>query len=181
VRVATAHEVRRAVSRRDRVLLSATGVAALLLVIGLALYLRPLDPDVLALQTAWSPRRFAEIVHAWPAEHLARFRAHLPVDGLLLLTYGAFGYLLATRTALFAGRGDFGRGMARCMLPLAAGFDAVENLLHAWLTEVPRIGPSWPYAASAFASACKWALLIGYGLLLARALLDAAPDANEPR
>jgi len=174
-----APEAVRAASRRDLMLVSATGMLALVLFVGLAIYLQPLDPDVLALQMASSPRRFAEIIHAWSPEHLARYRAHLPVDGLLLLSYGAFGYLLATRTALFAGRGVFVRGVARCLLPLAAVFDATEDLLHAWLTEMPRFGPTWPYAVSAQASTWKWVLLIGYGLLVVRALFDDGATAND--
>lgn len=150
----------------------ATGGLSALLFIALTVDLWPLEPGVLALQMAFGARRFAEVIHAWSAEDLARYRAHLPVDGLLLLSYGAFGVLLATRTRLFAGRSARARSIARALLPLAALFDAGENLWHAWLTEVPRFGLFWPYVLSAGCSALKWLLMMGFGLLVVRALLD---------
>ena len=58
-----------------------------------------LQPGVTVLQFAWTPRGFGEIVHVWSPGDLARYRLHLPVDSLLLLAYGSFGWLLATRTA----------------------------------------------------------------------------------
>lgn len=148
-----------------------TGICAVTLFSGLAIYLAPLEPGILALQLAFTPRAFGSIIHAWPPEHLARYRAHLPVDGLLLLAYGAFGFLLATRTALFsASRAGLGR-LAAWTLPLAAAFDAMENVLHAWLTAAPRFGVPLAYAVSASASATKWMLLLVFGGLVLHGLL----------
>ena len=79
-----------------------TGLSAIGLIAGLGWYLAPLEPDVLVLQFAFTPRAFGEVIHAWPAEHLSRFRAHLAADCALLLSYGAFGFLLATRTPVLA-------------------------------------------------------------------------------
>lgn len=125
-----------------------------------------LQPGVTVLQFAWTPRGFGEIVHVWSPEDLARYRLHLPVDSLLLLAYGSFGWLLATRTALFASL----PGRARFVLPLAAVFDAVENALHAWLTEMPRFGMHGLYLLSTTCSALKWALLFGFAALVLWAL-----------
>ena len=125
-----------------------------------------LQPGVTVLQFAWTPRGFGEIVHVWAPEDLARFRLHLPVDSLLLLAYGSFGWLLATRTALFAALPGHARGAARFVLPLAAAFDAVENALHAWLTEMPRFGLHGLYLLSTTCSALKWALLFGFAALV---------------
>ena len=125
-----------------------------------------LQPGVTVLQFAWTPRGFGEIVHVWPPEDLARYRLHLPVDSLLLLAYGSFGWLLATRTALFAALPGHARGAARFVLPLAAAFDAVENALHAWLTEMPRFGLHGLYLLSTTCSALKWALLFGFAALV---------------
>ena len=151
-----------------------TGTVALALFVALALYLAPLHPGVLALQFAATPSDFGAIVHAWPAEDLARFRAHLPIDMLLLVAYGSFGHLLATRTALF-GRlpAPLGRA-ARWLLPLAALFDAAENALHAWLTEVPRFGVPVAYRLAASCAIAKWSLLIAFGLMVAVALAQVA-------
>jgi len=147
------------------------GSLAAALFAGLAWTLAPLEPGVLALQFAFTPRAFAEIVHAWPAEHLARYRAHLPVDFLLLTAYACFGYLLVTRTALFIAAGARLRRVATWTLPLAATFDAVENGLHAWLTAAPRFGSELAYAAAGTASVAKWMLLLLFGGLVAHALL----------
>ncbi|MBV2264660.1 MAG: hypothetical protein KUL79_14065 [Thauera sp.] len=125
-----------------------------------------LQPGVTVLQFAWTPRGFGEIVHVWPPEDLARYRRHLTVDCLLLLAYGSFGWLLATRTALFASLPGRGRDAARLTLPLAAVFDAVENAFHAWLTEMPRFGLHGLYLLSTTCSALKWALLFGFAALV---------------
>ncbi|ODU06585.1 MAG: hypothetical protein ABS84_17760 [Rubrivivax sp. SCN 71-131] len=148
-----------------------TGLGAAALLAGLAIYLAPLEPGILALQLAFTPQAFARIIHVWPPDHLARYRAHLPVDGLLLLAYGAFGFLLSTRTALFsASRAGLGR-LAAWTLPFAAAFDALENISHAWLTAAPRLGVPLAYAVSASASAAKWTLLLVFGGLVIHGLL----------
>ena len=121
-----------------------------------------LQPGVIVLQFAWTPRGFGEIVHVWPPEDLERYRLHLPLDSLLLLAYGSFGWLLATRTALFASLPRLACAAAPFVLPLAAAFDAVENALHAWLTEMPRFGLHGLYLLSTSCSALKWALLFGF-------------------
>ena len=143
---------------------------AVLLFAGLAWYLAPLNPGVLSLQFAATPRAFGAVVHAWPAEHLARYRAHLPVDGLLLLAYGSFGYLLATRSLWMAALSPRMRWMATWALPAAALFDAVENALHWWLTELPRFGVPLVYGLAAAASGLKWLLIVVFMLLLSHAL-----------
>jgi hypothetical protein len=147
-----------------------TGLASLGLFAGLAWYLAPLEPGVLALQFAFTPKAFAAIVHAWPAEHLEKFRAHLPIDCALLLGYGCFGYLLASRSKLFARSSRAARCAATWALPLAAAFDAAENALQGWLTAVPRFGVTLPYFAAALCSIAKWMLLAGFAIAVAHAL-----------
>lgn len=147
------------------------GIATAALLLGLAWYLAPLDPNILALQFAFTPRVFGEIIHAWPAEHLLRYRTHLPFDALLLLCYGAFGYLLESRTAIFSHLPATVRTWARWALPAAAGFDAIENGLHWWLTAAPRFGVPLPYAISASCSTLKWLLLFAFALTIAYALV----------
>lgn len=150
-----------------------TGAAALLLFAGLAWYLAPLEPGVLALQLAFTPRAFAQVVHSWPPEHLLRYRAHLPFDLLLLASYGSFGYLLASRSGLFV---DYRRSIRTAVswaLPLAAIFDAAEDALHWWLTEIPRFGVFLPYFVSATCSTLKWALLFGFAIAVIHALTRA--------
>ena len=151
-------------------LLWLSGLAALALLATLAWTLAPLQPGVVALQLAFTPGAFGGIVHAWPVEHLQRYLAHLPWDGVLLVCYGSFGWLLATRTRVFEACPPALRRAARWLLPWAALFDAVENLLHAWLASAPRFGVPWAYALSATASSLKWLLLLAFAGLTASAL-----------
>ena len=150
-----------------------TGIASLILFAGLSLYLAPLHPGIVALQLAFTPRSFATIVHAWPPEHLLRYRSHFPFDFLLLVCYGAFGWLLATRSVLFAHGSRRVRATAALMLPLGAIFDAAENALHLWLTEVPRFGVVVPYVIAAACASFKWALLMGFTVAVIHALMTA--------
>lgn len=132
--------------------------------------LAPLQPGALVLQLAWTPRGFGEIIHLWSAEDLARYRAHLIVDCALLLAYGSFGWLLATRTRLLAPLPPRVQALAPFLPLFAAGFDVLENSLHWWLTAAPRFGMPWLYLASASAAALKWLLLMLFVALLLWAL-----------
>ncbi len=157
-----------------------TGIAALALFTGLAWTLAPLEPGIISLQFAFTPGSFAAVVDAWPAGHLARYRAHLPVDCLLLACYGSFGYLLAQRSTLLARCSPAVCVAARWALPLAAVFDATENALHWWLIEAPRSAATFPYALSAACSGLKWALLLGYAIAVVHALTRAGGSPTRP-
>lgn len=147
------------------------GALALLLVVGLAIFLAPLEPGVVALQLTFSPRAFAEVLHLWSPQDLARYRRHLPIDFALLAAYGSFGFFLARRTAMFAGWSPRARALAAGLLPSAAVCDAAENLLHGWLTEVPRFGVPAVYPIAGSLALLKWLLIIGFGVLVAWAVL----------
>lgn len=150
------------------------GLAALALFIGITAWLAPLDPGIVQLQFAATPKAFGAIVHAWGTEGLERYRAHFPADFALLACYAAFGWRLARRTRAFAPLPARARTIAAWALPAAALADATENALHLWLTAAPRFGTAWPYALAAACAAIKWALLLGFVLLLAGALLRSA-------
>ena len=158
-----------------RAAVAAAGLVALALLIALALMLWPLRPGVLALQFAATPRAFGAVVHAWGPEGLALYRAHLPWDFALLGAYAVFGWLLARHTALFRPLGARWQTLAAAALPLAALFDATENLLHGWLTAAPRFGLGWLYALSASVAAAKWLCLLGFAGLVCAALLRRDP------
>lgn len=147
-----------------------SGLAALVLLVGLGAYLSPLRPGVLALQLTFTPAAFGTIIHHWSSADLARYRWHLPVDGFLLAAYGAFGWLLTTRTKAFAAYAPSRQRLCALLLPLAACFDAAENVLHAWLTEVPRFGMPVVYAAAGSVALAKWLLLMLFAAVLAHAL-----------
>lgn len=150
-----------------------SGLTALALFAGLAWYLAPLNPGALALQFAFMPRTFGEIVHFWPPADLARYRNHLPVDFLLLAAYAVFGYFVAQRAAVFRDRSSLFRRVLGWLLPVAALFDALENTLHWWLTEAPRFGVPLAYTVAAGASALKWLLIVVFCVLCLYAVLRA--------
>lgn len=150
-----------------------SGAVALILLGGLGWYLAPLEPGILVLQLAFTPRAFGEIIHFWSVDDLARYRAHLPFDFGLIVAYSVFGYSLASETTVFAGLSRFWSSFARWCLPLAGVFDVVENLLHGWLTEIPRFDVPLAYAVSASCSLTKWLLLAAFALLVAYAAARA--------
>jgi hypothetical protein len=147
-----------------------TGLGTAILAGFIAWHLAPLEPGALSLQFAFSPRAFGAIVHLWSPADLARYRAHLPMDGVLLLAYGTFGFLVGTSTGVFAGQSRRLRRTASGLLPAAASFDALENALHAWLTAAPRFGVPAAYAIAAGSAVLKWLLVLGFALLCAHAL-----------
>lgn len=151
------------------------GIAAAVLFTAMNFMLAPLDPGPLTLQFAFTPQAFARVIHSWSPAQLALYRAHLPLDFVLLGCYGAFGYLLASRSSLFAAWRPASRAAARWCLPAAAGFDAIENALHLWLTAMPRFDVTLPYLAAALCSTAKWLLLCAFALAAARALVQARP------
>jgi len=157
-------------------LITGLGVATLGLFAGLAWYLAPLEPSILALQLAFTPRAFASVIHIWPAEHLARYRAHLPVDGVLLLAYGTWGYLFASRSALWANLGGAPKWLGLWTLPLAAAFDAVEDGLHWWLTEAPRFDLPLPYLIAGFSASLKWIMALAFLAAILYAVSRAPED-----
>lgn len=165
--------------RASRRALWATGLGALALFAVLLVALAPLEPGVLALQMAYTPRRFGAIVHQWSPAQLMLYRAHLPFDGLLLLLYGSFGWLLAAHTRVLAPLPRRLQRLAAPWLPTAALCDAIENLLHGWLTEAPRFGAAGLYLWASGCSLLKWFLLAGYALLVAAALWRDAPRAPQ--
>lgn len=148
-----------------------TGLATLILTASLIRYLVPLGTDVVALQLAFHPPNFGHIVHSWTPDELQRYRQHLPFAIALAACYGTFGYLFASCTAFFAGLGSLSRLVAKWSLPLAAISHAVANALHLWLTAAPRFGLHAVYATSAGLSLLKWAMLIGFGLVVVHALI----------
>lgn len=161
-----------------RALLWLSGLATVVLGAGIAWYLAPLSPGVLVLQFAFSPRVFGEVIHLWPAEHLLRFRKHLPADYLLAFCYGLFAYLLARQTTILSHSGAVARSFLTWALPIAAGCDWLENALHGWLTEAPRFGTTWPYWAAAGSAAAKWSLLLAWGLGIVFALWSRIDERN---
>jgi len=135
------------------------GLVAALLFVAMAIHSAPLAPTIPALQLAFSEAAFREILARWGTEGLLRFRWHFAIDFPFLLAYGTWGYLLATRTQLFAGLAGWRRLLA-WLLPAAAGLDALENLLHLYLVQADAGVPALLFPLAGSVAAGKW-LLIG--------------------
>ena len=147
----------------------ATGIAALLLFIGLAVYLLPLQPNIVALQFAFNAEAFRAILGQWGPEGVALFRSHLPVDVVLLVAYGTFGYLLTTRTTVFASYTSLVRLRISVLMPVAAVADAMEDMLH-WYLIGGHLGSAGLLVPIATAySALKFAGIAMFGLAVLHA------------
>ena len=145
----------------------ALGMAIVGLFMGLGWYLQPLQPSIVALQFTFSPGAFQAVLDAWGPQGMQRFRTHLGFDGALLLCYGAFGYLLVVRGPWFGGFSTLARRHVAILMPLAALFDAVENLLHGHLTSETLVTASVVYGAAGGAASAKWLCLLLFALLCA--------------
>ena len=146
------------------------GLLSLLLLLGLTVFLLPLQPTIVALQLAFSPASFQAVLRAWQPQGVALFRAHLLPDTVFLLCYGVFGYLLATRTTVFC---RFDARLQRALpwlMPVAAGADAFENILH-WILTGSN-GAAWmawvPISASF--SSIKFIGIVLFGVAVGRGL-----------
>ncbi len=155
-------------------------MAALLLFVAIALYLAPLKPGIVALQLTFSPSAFQQVLAAWQADGVQRFRAHFPADFVLLLLYGSYGLLFATRTPLFGQRSAAARKRTAGLLPLAAGFDATENILHLCLTAPDSAPASILYVVAGACSVLKFVLIATFvsTVLTARSQLKKGTSTN---
>ena len=147
------------------------GAATLAVFVLVAWRTRDFSPPLVALQFTFTPASFDRIVAGWSADQLRRFREHLVLDYALLLGYGTFGWLLVTRTQVFAATTRALRGFARWMTSAAAACDALENVLEAMLvgSAQPGLGRAWLHALAGTISSTKWMLLLGFCAVTAAA------------
>lgn len=158
-------EVRRLRDRRNRVLVP-LAVATALLYLAEGMLLAPLRPSFLQLQLADTPTAFWAVAQEWVAARtMMRYVWHLPLDVAMLCCYGAFGWILGTRSDVFAPLGAFAQRVAPWILPVAAASDALENLLHLLLTDPGRGWPVVLYPLAATTSLVKFAGLATFGAL----------------
>lgn len=151
------------------------GLTSLTLLAALAAYLSPLQPDILALQFTFDQASFQAILEAWKPEGVLRYRSHLPIDYGLLLCYGAFGYVLASKTAIFTKFSPATERWLPWVMPLAALCDAVENSLHWRFTSGLQQAESSLYLVAGISATLKCALL---GVFLVSVLIALAKPAT---
>ena len=145
------------------------GVLVITLLVGIGVYLAPLDPNILHLQFAFSEQSFNAVLSKWQSGGLALYRSHIPGDFLLLTTYGVFGFQFGRerRSALAAQP-----WLAACLtwaLPLAAVADATEDVLHLVLTGANAPTNSALYLLSGSAASIKW---LGIGIFIVCILIS---------
>lgn len=161
-------------------LTAALGVFSLALLVGLGVYLAPLDPHLVALQFSFTQESFGTVLSMWGPAGVARFRSHLPVDGLLLLGYGMFGYRLAGLSPWLGVYSPANRRMLAWLLPLAALGDAGENVMH-WLLTAPQAGyPAWAYALAGACASLKWCGLLVFAAAVVWAFRKRRSHPTEP-
>jgi len=160
----------------------AWGSVSLALLVGLGAYLAPLKPSLVALQFTFTPEAFGAVLAAWQPAGVALYRSHLPVDGVLLLSYGWFGYLLASTSPLFAQYAAGHRGSLAWLLPLAAVADSGENLLHWLLTSDGTVHAPWIYALAGACASLKWCGLLVFAAAVLWAWTHRKPgsDPTQP-
>lgn len=138
------------------------GALTALLFLAMAIYTWPLRPGIPCLQLTYSAAAFQSIVAQWGTDGLARFRGHFAIDFPFLVGYGWLGYLLATATSLFATLPRPAQSFLRWALPAAAATDALENLLHLYLSGGNPSSPTALYFAAGSVATVKWLLIAAF-------------------
>lgn len=139
------------------------GLAALAVFLGIAMYLAPLEPGILRLQFCFTASSFEGVLHQWQAQGIARYRAHFPADGVLLVLYGAFGFAYGRQRVAAQAAHRAVIWLLVWSLPFAALADAGENALHLLLTDGrPAAAPAL-YALAGLAATVKWLAILAFG------------------
>ena len=148
--------------RTGALLLWLSGVLALGLFIAMVVQSSPLVPGIPALQLTFNETAFKAVLAQWGPDGIARFRAHLRIDFLVLTSYGVFGYLFVRYRGLFQHLGKAARRVAGWAMPVAAMLDAIENLLHLQLISEPATHAPALYLAAGLVSTGKWLLIASF-------------------
>lgn len=168
--------------------LAATGIATLLLLWAMS----PMEdrmqangPGMVPFELSGGEERAGEILAEWGEDGRDAAREQLWIDYGFMLAYGAFLGLAGAAVRDRCRRRGLGRlaaagGIALWLGPLAAAFDALENVC--LLLTVGGHGAPFPSLATVFAS-CKFALLVGaiaYLLVGTSAVLSRRGREQQP-
>lgn len=134
------------------------GLSSLALLLGLAFYLAPLHPPLLALQFTFSQQAFEAVTAQWGAQGLALFRSHLYPDFGLMACYALYGVATVRCTRLFQMR-YMPPIVWYATMPLAALADAAENGLHLAITAPQAQAQAWWYLAAGISASLKFGLI----------------------
>jgi hypothetical protein len=143
-------------------LLWLSGALALGLFGAMAVHSAPLSPGIPALQLTFNEADFKAILAQWGPEGIALFRSHFRIDFPVLVSYGAFGYLLVRYGCLFRQLDWATRSISSWTMPGAAGLDAIENLLHLWLISESGTHAPALYLIAGLVATGKWLLIANF-------------------
>lgn len=143
------------------------GLSSLALLLGLAAYLAPLQPPLVALQLTFSPAAFHAITTQWGPDGVALFRSHLVPDFGLMLCYALYGVCTVRYTRLFQMR-FVPPIFWYAIMPLAALADVSENCFHLALTAPGAQPADWWYGAAGVSAVLKFVLLAFFLLAAVR-------------
>ena len=153
---------------RDRLLLP-TAIVSLLLFVAMVAQSARLDPSVVCLQFTYDRTAFGTVLERWQDAGIARFLDHFWIDFPYLASYGLLGYLVATRTRLFAALAAGRRRFFTYCLPAAAVADGLENVGHIYLATRFATAPDWLFPVAGAIATSKWLLIAAFCLGAAHA------------
>jgi hypothetical protein len=154
--------------RTKHQILTLAAVSALL-VVTIGICVDSLEPSVPAIQFTFSEAAFKAVLGQWQTAGVARFKAHFIFDFPFLLSYGALGFLIASRTRFLRAFPARARALLALSLPLAASADALENALHLRLLFAQAL--PWEYFMAGACASTKWLLILGFVVCSAYALV----------
>lgn len=134
----------------------------------LAYLLGGLRPNILTLQLTFHAGRYWEILGLWGELGQRAYQGHFGYDGVHAVIYAVFGYLLATRSGLYPAAEAQAMARTAWMLPGAALFDLLENLLQLQVLAGPFGAQTAAIPLSALCAACKWGLAAWFALRIGR-------------
>lgn len=134
----------------------------------------PLTPSILALQLAFTPDAFTDVLSRWGEAGIARYREHFACDMAHPFIYGALGVAWVRWSGLFAALPSWRRRAWTVALPVAGACDLVENALHWTLLGSAGAITAFPVALAATAASVKWGLAVLFAAGLVRRLVAAA-------
>lgn len=134
-------------------------------------FIGALQPNFLVMQFAFTPARFAAILQAWGPEGVALYRAHFAYDLIHPLIFGALGWVAVKTSPVFEGLSPRQESLCRWMLPVAAGFDYIENTCQLRLLALSAGTADWLVPLSATCASIKWALALGFTVVFVRRLI----------
>lgn len=166
--------------KRDT-LLWLSGLLTVVLLAGMAWYLRDLKPNLVVAQLTFSREGFESVISSWAPDQVRRFGRHFSVDYVFIVVYAVFGWLLGHRLTGGHLTKSSGTHLLPWLLPAAAAFDCLENMLHqAFLLHRPDGLQSGLYIAAGLAALAKWVLTLLFVALAIRAWRQTNPSRPVP-